>query len=192
MSERPGDKPDEDVVDLLLRQHTEIRLLFDQVEAATGDERTAAFDRLRRLLAVHETAEEEIVHPYARRHLDGGQEVVDARLSEENQAKQLLSNLEYIGPGNVGFQQGLSDLRIAVMAHARREEEEEFPRIRELASDQERRRMATAVKAAEAVAPTHPHVGFETAPANMLAGPFASIVDRTRDAIKKAVGRQKG
>lgn len=148
MSERPGGARDDDVVDLLQRQHTEIRHLFDEVEAASGDERIAAFDRLRRLLALHETAEEEVVHPYARRNIDGGQEIIEARLTEENQAKQLLSDLDYLGPTNVGFLKGLSDLRIAVMAHARHEEEEEFPRIRELADEQERRRMATAVRAA--------------------------------------------
>ncbi|WP_396454933.1 hemerythrin domain-containing protein [Actinomadura sp.] len=178
----------EDAIDLLVRQHAEIRRLFDEVEAAAGDERKAAFDRLRRLLAVHETAEEEIVHPYARRHLDDGDTVVDARLSEENQAKQILSDTEYLGTDDTEFLRWLGDLRIAVLDHARHEEEEEFPRIRELAGEQERRRMAGAVRAAEAVAPTHPHVGFETAPANMMAGPFAAVADRARDAIRKAAG----
>ncbi|MES9543643.1 MULTISPECIES: hemerythrin domain-containing protein [unclassified Actinomadura] len=190
MSER-SEAAAHDVVDLLLRQHAEIRQLFDQVEAAAGHERTAAFERLRRLLAVHETAEEEVVHPYARRHIEGGREVVDARLAEENQAKQLLSDLDYFGPTSPDFLQRLGDLRLSVMDHARHEEEAEFPQLREHASEHDLRRMATAVKAAEAVAPTHPHVGFESATANLVAGPFAAAADRARDAIRKALSRQK-
>ena len=57
---------DDDVVALLMRQHGDIRNLFDEVEAATGEERRDAFRRLVRLLAAHETAEEEVVHPFAR------------------------------------------------------------------------------------------------------------------------------
>jgi hemerythrin superfamily protein len=185
------DKP-RDVVDLLIAQHDEIRRLFDEVEGAGGEERAAAFDRLRRLLAVHETAEEEIVHPFARRHLADGPEVVGARLTEENQAKQLLSDLEYFGTGESGFSRRLGDLRLAVMDHARQEEAEEFPRIRELSSEKERHRMAMAVRAAEAVAPTHPHVGFESAPANVIAGPFAAVADRARDAIRNVTRRHLG
>ncbi|XVQ14685.1 hemerythrin domain-containing protein [Spirillospora sp. CA-255316] len=191
MAERPETMSEKDVVDLLLRQHMEIRRLFGEVAAAEGDDRAAAFDRLRRLLAVHETAEEEIVHPYARRLVDGGGAMVDARLEEEKQAKTILAELEDIGPDGEGFDPRFAELRTAVLDHARVEEEEEFPRIRELAAA-ERRGMAAAVKAAVAVAPTHPHPGVESAPANLLVGPFAAVVDRTRDAVRKAAGRQRG
>ncbi|MGW7658576.1 hemerythrin domain-containing protein, partial [Streptomyces tendae] len=70
-----------------MRQHGDIRTLFDEVERTTGMERQDAFRRLVRLLAVHETAEEEIVHPVARRSFDGGEQVVEDRLREERQAK---------------------------------------------------------------------------------------------------------
>ncbi len=62
---------DDDVVALLMRQHGDIRNLFDEVEATEGEERRDAFRRLVRLLAVHETAEEEVVHPFVRRSVAG-------------------------------------------------------------------------------------------------------------------------
>ncbi|MEV7141950.1 hemerythrin domain-containing protein, partial [Streptomyces tauricus] len=46
--------------------------------------------------------------------------------------------------------------------------------------------LAKAVKAAEAMAPTRPHPGVESATANLAAGPVAALIDRTRDAIRKA------
>jgi hypothetical protein len=45
--------PDTDVVALLMRQHGDIRNLFDEVEAGSGEARQEAFRRLVRLLAFH-------------------------------------------------------------------------------------------------------------------------------------------
>jgi hypothetical protein len=47
--------------------------------------------------------------------------------------------------------------------------------------------MAKAVQAAEAIAPTRPHAGVESATANFAVGPFASMLDRARDLIGAAL-----
>jgi hemerythrin superfamily protein len=180
---------DNDVVDLLLRQHALIRDLFVEVEKASAEERPAAFQRLVRLLAVHETAEEEVVHPYARRKLDNGSDVVDDRLAEENEAKELLTHMDKAGAGDPQFLTNLKVLRTAVFAHARAEERYEFTQLRTVTSKVERRAMAAGVKAAEAMAPTHPHPGVESATKNLLMGPPIAIMDRARDVIRKAMGK---
>ena len=54
--------PDLDVIELLERQHEEVRRLFREVQQASGEDRAEAFGCLVRLLAVHETAEEMVVH----------------------------------------------------------------------------------------------------------------------------------
>ena len=56
-----------DVVDFLTAQHEQIKSLFVKTLSASGESRENAFVDLRRLLAVHETVEEEIVHPRAKR-----------------------------------------------------------------------------------------------------------------------------
>ena len=43
------------------------------------------------------------------------------------------------------------------------------------------------MQAAEAIAPTRPHAGVESAKLNFAVGPFASMLDRARDVIKQAV-----
>lgn len=48
--------------------------------------------------------------------------------------------------------------------------------------------MAKAVRAAEAVAPTHPHQGVESPTKNVAVGPVAAVADRVRDAIEKVRG----
>nr|PZN43073.1 MAG: hemerythrin [Actinomycetota bacterium] len=179
-----------DVIDLLQRQHALIRNLFDEVERSTGDARREAFQRLVRLLAVHETAEEEIVHPYARRVLPGGVEVVDDRLEEERKAKELLQHMDEAGVDDPDFMTNLERLRLDVLAHARAEERYEFVQLRAHTSEAERRTMAAGVKAAEAMAPTHPHPGVESATKNVLVGTPMAIFDRVRDVVRKAMGKQ--
>jgi hemerythrin superfamily protein len=174
---------DTGVIDLLVRQHSQIRDLFADVMAAQGDRRRELFDHLVRLLAVHETAEEEIVHPAAR-SLPGGSGIIDDRLGEENQAKEILVELENMDPATDEFVSRLDKLRLAVLTHARAEERYEFYRLRDQFSETQQRAMAAAVKAAEATAPTHPHPGTESATKNMLTGPLVAIVDRTRDLIR--------
>ncbi|HET6257120.1 MAG TPA: hemerythrin domain-containing protein [Pseudonocardia sp.] len=53
-------------MELLLHQHGQIHDLFAEVRASEADARRHVFGRLVRLLAMHETAEEMIVHPVAR------------------------------------------------------------------------------------------------------------------------------
>jgi hemerythrin superfamily protein len=162
----------------------QIRDLFLEVEQATGQERQEAFGRLVRLLAVHETAEEELIHPLARRFLAGGDGLIDDRLAEENQAKDTLARLESLGPGHAEFPAMLAELRASVLRHAHEEETYEFPQLRATKPGQ-LRSMAAALAAAEKTAPTHPHPGTETAAANLAAGPVLAIFDRVKDAIRK-------
>lgn len=187
MIRRSETRTQADAVDLLIH-HKEIRRLIQQVDDKTGEARAKAFERLRRLLAVHETAEEEVVHPVARRSLDNGDEVIDARLEEENESKKMLQALEKMGPSAPGFDALFAELRQAVLDHAEQEEREEFPELKALGTA-EMRVMAAAIKAAEAMAPTHPHPGVETATQNLLAGPIATVADRTRDIVRKAMSR---
>ncbi|MEV5596105.1 hemerythrin domain-containing protein [Streptomyces sp. NPDC052496] len=181
--------PDTDVVALLMAQHGQIRNLFDEVEQSSGDARRDAFRRLVRMLAVHETAEEEVVHPYVKRAADGGDDIVADRLGEEKLAKQALSALEDIDPEDEVFLPRLLSLRRDVMQHARAEERYEFSQLRRLNDPGRLASMAKAVKAAEATAPTHPHPGVESGAKNAALGPLAAVVDRTRDAVRKAMGK---
>ncbi|MGW1559577.1 hemerythrin domain-containing protein [Streptomyces sp. NPDC002144] len=180
---------DADVVALLMRRHGDIRNLFDEVEKAGGEERRAAFRRLVRLLAVHETAEEEVVHPFTRTSVPDGEAVVEARLAEEREAKEVLSRLDGMDTDDPKFLPGLDALRKDVMAHARSEERYEFIHIRRSADKARLASMATALRAAEAMAPTHPHPGTESAAKNLTLGPVAAVIDRTRDAVRKAMGK---
>ncbi len=177
----------DDVVKFLKDQHNLIKDMFDEVFSASDPKaREKAFIDLRQLLAVHETAEEMVVHPRARREIADGDEIVDARLKEEHEAKEQLSKLESMDVASKEFIDELTKFRDAVIDHAEHEENEEFNKLQRKLDSDDLERMAKAVLAAEAIAPTRPHAGVESAKANFAAGPFASMLDRARDLLKQA------
>ena len=188
MSEMIIQSPDE-VVAFLKAQHNLIEDMFDQVLYATDPQaREKPFVDLRQLLAVHETAEEMVVHPRVRREVDAIDSIVDARLEEEHEAKELLSRIEKIDITSQQFIDELTKLRDAVLDHAQHEEKYEFPKLQEALDADELKRLTTAVRAAEAIAPTRPHAGVESPMLNFAVGPFASMVDRVRDLIEHGRG----
>jgi hemerythrin superfamily protein len=188
MAEMIIQTPDE-VIAFLKAQHNLIEDMFDEVLHASDPEaREKPFIELRQLLAVHETAEEMVVHPRVRHEVEVGDAVVDALLREEHDAKEQLSSIESMDITSQQFIDELTKLRDAVLAHAESEERDEFPKLQRELDAGDLKRMATAVRAAEAIAPTRPHPGVETAKLNFAVGPFASMLDRARDAIQHAIG----
>lgn len=175
-----------DVVDLLIHQHTRVRDLLAQVLQTGGEQRREAFRQIVHLLSVHETAEEEVVHPAAR-SLARGDLVVEDRLQEEHDAKELLERLDGMDGDDPAFIPLFQRLRTAVITHAIYEQRYEFNRLRQHVGETQRVTMRLLVQAAEATAPTHPHAGIESATANLLLGPPTAIMDRARDAIRRVL-----
>lgn len=172
-----------DVVEFLKAQHEQIKSGFAQVAAAHGEQRSEAFDQLRRLLAVHETAEEEIVHPRAKSEIADGDKIVSARLAEEHEAKQALAELEKLDVDSAEFETKFAQLRSDVVAHAEAEEREEFGKLASALDDDQLAKMRKAAEIAEKTAPTHPHPGVESRAANLAVGPFAAMLDRAKDLL---------
>jgi hemerythrin HHE cation binding domain-containing protein len=182
---RAVDQPQGDLIAILLEQHERIRELFAHVKGAEGERKQQAFDELRALLAVHETAEEMVLRPVSSK--DAGAEVTDARNEEERQASRTLTVLEMMDVSSAEFDREFAEFERAVLDHARREEQDEFPPVRAREDQNTLLAMGRTLRAVERVAPTHPHPSTAGSPAaQWMVGPFASLVDRTLDAIKNA------
>jgi hypothetical protein len=172
-----------DAVDLLLEQHAHIEELFLEVLATTGERRRRSFDALVRLLVMHETVEEEVIHPTARVLIDEGRSVVDARLAEENVAKRMLQDLVELDVDSEAFDTLLVSLRAEVLTHARHEERYEFGHLRRELSFDQLRHMADAIVMAAAVVPSRPHPGA-SASGEVPAGASPLVVaNHIRDAL---------
>jgi iron-sulfur cluster repair protein YtfE (RIC family) len=179
--------PEEDVIRILLEQHARIKELFNAVTSAARENKSGTFDELRAALAVHETAEEMVLRPVSRD--TAGESVAEARMREEADANKVLAELERMDADSAEFDQMLETLQTAVYEHAEKEETEEFPTILTECDEAKRASMGRQIRAAESIAPTHPHPSTAgSTAAQWTVGPLASLVDRTRDAIKKASG----
>ncbi len=182
---RAVDQPQGDMIEILLEQHQRIRELFGQVKGAEGERKQRAFDELRALLAVHETAEEMVLRPVSSK--DAGSEIAGARNEEEREAARTLTVLEMMDVSSAEFDRDFAAFERAVLDHARREEKDEFPLVRARENPGALLAMGRTLRAVEKMAPTHPHPSTAGSPAAQWAvGPFASLVDRTLDALKSA------
>lgn len=180
---RTAIKSPTDVVGFLVGQHEQIKSLFAETLLASGKERGKAFVELRRLLAVHEAAEEVIVHPRAKLKIANGAAVVEKRLHEEHEAETVLQELGKLDVDSHKFIRKLTHLRDAVLDHADHEERDEFAPLGEQLSSHELDGMGRAARLAEAIALIRPHPGVDSQVANLSAGPFAAMLFRARDAI---------
>lgn len=140
------------------------------------------------MLATHEAAEQAHVHPTAARQAVRGRRAgagaAAARVGEESLAKRQLARLQEIGPHGRGYLAALWALRRTVLAHARREEREEFPALAGLGGGR-RWLLGLEVLLAREVAPTRPHPKVNGELANKLAMPVLGPADRARDLIRR-------
>jgi hemerythrin superfamily protein len=162
---------DGNVVSFLKNQHKQIKVLFEEVIAKAGADREEKFRELCRLLTMHEAGEEAVVHPAATRALPRGEAVVAARIREETEAKKAISELKVLNPSSAEFDTKIHKLRSAVLAHAGREEREEFNKLAGSIDEGRLMRMRRAVETAESRAAsgmedTDPGVYEPAAPAH--------------------------
>ena len=192
-----ADDLDLEAVDFLLNQHAQIRAGLREVAGAHGPARAAAFADLRRLITVHETAEQEVLHPRMKEFAESAPEPrtlradatpspgppsldIESLLGQERHGTELLAELDRLDPDSAEFDSRFTRLAVEIIAHADHEELEEFPVVRQRLDVEERLRMGHALRIAEAAAPRHPD------PARGSHSPVGVIVDRVRDAIREA------
>jgi hypothetical protein len=139
----------DDVVDVLLDQHRQVKDLMARTAAAEGEEKQRLFGELVQLLKTHESGEQRVVHSVTRSSIEGGAETANARLGEEERADQLIAEVETMTVNSREFDTWFEQLRHAVLDHAAHEEREEFPRLREELDPMRLRTMAEELVAVQ-------------------------------------------
>ena len=178
-----------DLIQAIREDHQQIKSLLETVRTQLDAE---AFQKLVSKLAVHETAEEEVVHPLTR-NAPGGEPVVEQSLEEEDKGKKALSELEKMGVQDPRFPASFEQLRTDVLAHAQHEEQDEHPKLARSVDAKKLESLARVFRSAENTAPTHAHsMSPESATGNIAVGPFVAIADRARDAIRNAMRDERG
>ncbi|GAA3213608.1 hemerythrin domain-containing protein [Dactylosporangium siamense] len=139
-----------DLPGLLAGQQQRIEWQFQRTLAAAGEDRHAAFGELAWLIAVHESLEEEIVHPITR-HLEPAEHLAEQLLDEERRISDALEDAARVdAAAGLGGTDGLIVLHGMLTAHIRREAREEFPRLRAAVAAGELQDLGDVARAAQA------------------------------------------
>jgi hypothetical protein len=121
-----------DPIELLTRQHEEAELLFQQVAAASAEEKTHLFRHLAWLLTLHTQLEERHFYPEVK--LAETEDLLLHSFDDHAEAKALISQLLHLDARDMRFEPALVGLRASVEAHVAEERSTLFPLVRRLLS----------------------------------------------------------
>ena len=202
----PGeiDEGDEtpDVVDVLTRDHNQVKALLEQLSAMPGKRkggseaqmsaRKSIVDMVTVKLSKHEATEEQYLWPTVRRVLPDGDQRADTALQQEQEGKEVLTRLGKLSGSDDEFDELVEKLTLAARKHVAFEEKV-FLDLRARMPQEEREQLAEKFRKREDKAPTRPHPHApETPPADKVAGAAGAALDKARDATAKRPAKRKG
>jgi hemerythrin superfamily protein len=174
-----------DAITLLKDDHHTVEQLFKKFERA-GDrayvQKRQLVDRIIEELSVHAAIEEQVFYPVVRATAPETEDVTLESLEEHHVVKWLLSELEGMDPEHERFDAKVTVLIENVRHHVEEEETEFFPKVRTALGRNELADLGEMLAEAKTSAPTRPHPRMpDTAPANLVTGAIAGVVDRVGD-----------
>jgi hemerythrin-like domain-containing protein len=123
-------------LDLLKKDHQEAARLMDQIEtAADGGQNSGVelFNQLKNALTLHTRIEEQVFYPALENHQET-RDLVKEAYTEHDEVKNLLSEISGLSPSSNDFINKLTELRDNVEHHVEEEENEMFPKVKQVLS----------------------------------------------------------
>jgi hemerythrin superfamily protein len=127
-----------DAIELLTQQHREVEEMFERFENMTDRAKVSKkklADEICNALIMHTTIEEEILYPATREASKDTEDMVDEAVVEHASAKDLIAQVQEMDPGDELYDAKVKVLGEMVEHHVKEEEEEMFPKLRELKLD---------------------------------------------------------
>lgn len=178
-----------DVISQVTADHRAVEALLADFAAGRGRPKDV-LQVIVRELSLHAGVEELLVYPAARRRIDGGDQIVDADLSQHQSLKEVLVRLDGADPETADVQRDIDEAARLVAEHVEHEETVMLPALAGTLSDEERAELGDLFLKAKQYAPTHPHPHApNTPPLNAVADAVAAVLDRARDKVR-AVARR--
>jgi hypothetical protein len=183
-----------DVFTVLAKDHEEVKGMLAELEKGPTKATGASQDQLRlrkkmtQELVIeesrHEAVEEMFFWPAVREHLADGDRLADEALSQEQEAKHVLNDLDKLDAGEAEFERLLGKFIQAGREHIAFEETRVWPGFRAAISAEKAGELGTKIAEGKKTAPTRPHPHTPPSPGVLkAAGPAAAAADRARDAV---------
>ncbi|QOR38501.1 hemerythrin domain-containing protein [Billgrantia diversa] len=181
----------QDVVDILTTDHREMEDLLDQIQRSpNAEQRRELTDTLIAEVMRHAVAEEMYVYPTMEKRIPDGEEEAEHDREEHDEIVQVMKQLEDADADEPAFMDRVHKLDELLRHHAKDEEADQFPKLRQRISGEDLVELGKKVEKAKQMAPTRPH---PSAPHSELfhktVGPGVGMVDRLRDQLS---GRMTG
>ena len=182
----PEHQPDDDVIAELIIDHREVDEMLTKLQGDTlsPEERQDTMEQVIAELIRHAVAEESYLYPAVEDRVPGGKQIADKERADHQEVEELLKQLEGEDPHAPESRPTLMKLVTELHEHIADEENNLFPQLRAVYSEQELRELGDKVRRAKAAAPTRPHPSApRSAMARKTLGPMVGLVDRTRDLL---------
>src|SRR4051794_32402058 len=141
--------------------------------------------QLVRLQSAHEFAEEQVILPLVRRHVDDGDELVAEVLQQERQLKRALNELYHLSAGTTEFEECVNTVASENRNHLTYEQNQVWPRLDDALTDEQLQRAARAWAIVRRRSPTRPHPHVPARPWVLSsAGTVLGARDRAADALR--------
>jgi hemerythrin superfamily protein len=117
-----------EATEILMQDHRKVETLFTQYEQSRDP---SIAEQICTELTVHSATEEKVVYPVLGRDVQGGQRMRSHSEDEHKQVKDLILEIQKVGPSNSAATELMARLKAAVVEHVEEEEQEVFPKMRE-------------------------------------------------------------
>jgi hemerythrin superfamily protein len=126
-----------DAIQLLKRDHAEVKTLFDSFEDADDDEQEEIAEQVCKLLTIHTTIEEELLYPAAKEAFtdEEDKDLVNEAEIEHASAKELIEQIRAMDSDDEKFAATVKVLSEQIQHHVKEEESELFPKLKKAKLD---------------------------------------------------------
>jgi hypothetical protein len=183
-----------DVFTVLAKDHEQVKDVLSELEKgptrATGasQDQLALRKKMTEQLIIgeskHEALEEMYFWPVVRDHLPNGDALADRAIGQEQDAKEVLAQLEKLDASESEFERLLAGFIAGAREHIEFEEMQVWPRMRTALNSERAAELGTQIAAGKKTAPTRPHPRTPPSPGVLkAAGPVVAAADKARDAV---------
>jgi hemerythrin-like domain-containing protein len=183
-----------DVFTVLGHDHQEVKDMLAELEKgptkATGasEDQLALRKKMTEELIIeesrHEALEEMYFWPAVREHIQSGNTLADEATRQEQDAKQVLADLDKLGAGDADFERLLGSFIVDAREHIEFEETQVWPLMRTALPADKAAELGAKIAEGKKTAPTRPHPKTPPSPGVLkAAGPVAAAADKARDKV---------
>jgi hypothetical protein len=156
----------------------------DEPPGAPKQQRRLA-QQLVRLQSAHEFAEERVITPLVRRHVQDGGEIANETLRQECQLKRALNELYHLNAGTPEFEECVNTVAAENRNHLSYEQNQVWPRLIDALSADQVEQATRDWVAVRRLTPTRPHPHIPAQPLVLsTAGLLLGLRDRLADAAR--------